>query len=152
MPVHATKHGLPRLGVKLPREGRVFVALRLGRRGRQTFKIRRSVVTPTAQDRRAANNDRKAFRARPEQHRQHAVIHVVGDDDVGREILQDLLQTLVLGRDGIDQDAANHRAGLFWPGRKIPQFGNHCENVAQIQIRARGKRMEFESGAFDAVA
>ncbi len=32
------------------------------------------------------------FRARSEQHRQRAEIHIVGDDDVGREILQDLLQ------------------------------------------------------------
>ena len=104
------------------------------------------------QDRCAAENDRRAFRARPEQHRQRAEIHVVGDDDVGREIPQDLLQAFVLARDGVGKEAVSPRAVLFRPGRKIPQFGNQREDVARIQIRARGKRMEFQSGAFDAVA
>ncbi len=104
------------------------------------------------QDRGAAENDREAFRTRPEQHRQHAVICVVGGDDVGREILQDLLQAFVLARDRIDKEAVDHCTGLLRPGRKILQFGSQRQDVARIQIRAGGKRMKFHSGGFDAIA
>jgi hypothetical protein len=42
---------------------------------------------------------------RSTQHRQHAEQHVVADDDVGREALQHLLQTLMLSGHGIDEQA-----------------------------------------------
>jgi hypothetical protein len=40
---------------------------------------------------------RGAFRTWAEQHRQHAEKHIVADDDVGREVLQSILQAIMLG-------------------------------------------------------
>ena len=54
----------------------------------------------------------RAFRAGTKQHRQHAKKHLVGDDDVGREVLQDLLQAFVLAGDGVGE-AIGRRAGLY---------------------------------------
>src|SRR5215467_12229784 len=71
-------------------DGRVFLELRLGVSRRQTCKIRRSVFPSPVQNRGATKNNRGAFRARPEQHRQDAENHIVADDDIRRVVPQHL--------------------------------------------------------------
>jgi hypothetical protein len=75
----------------LLRDGRVFLELRLGGGRRQAKEMRRSVFTAPVQNRCAAKNNWGPFRARSEQHRQHAENHIVADDDFGREVPQNLL-------------------------------------------------------------
>jgi hypothetical protein len=73
------------------RDGRVFVELRLGGSRRQAKEMWRSIFAAPVQNRYAAKNNGGAFRARSEQHRQHAEKHIVADYDFGREVPQNLL-------------------------------------------------------------
>jgi hypothetical protein len=136
----------------LLRDGCVCLELRLGGCGRQSSKKRRAVFTAPVQNRCAAKHDGGPFRARSEQHRQDAENHVVADDHVGREVPQNLLQALVLSGDGVDEQALYRDAQPLRPRRYVFQFGNHRDDVSQIEIRARGKRVESRPDAYDALA
>src|SRR5260370_36306382 len=96
-------------------DGRVCLELRLSGCGRQAGKIRCSVCTAPVQNRCATKNNGGPFRARCEEHRQAAKNHIVTDDDVGREVPQNLLQALVLSRDGVDEYSLNGDAQPFRP-------------------------------------
>ena len=134
------------------RNGRVFLELRLCGCGRQASKMRRFIFTTPVQNRCAAKNNGGPFRARSQQHRQHAENHVVADDDVGREVPQNLLQALVLRGDGVDEQALYRDAQPFRPRSYVFQLGHHRGDVSQIEIRARGKGAKFCPYAFDALA
>jgi hypothetical protein len=102
--------------------GSVSVAVGRGGRGRQAEEVRGAVITTPVQERCAAENDRWALGTRPEQHRQHAKEHVVSDNDVGRELLQNLLQTLVLRGNAVDEETLQRNAQPFQAGRNLLQL------------------------------
>ncbi len=151
-PVEAIGYGLIDQPVVLLIDRRVLVALHLRAGRRQADKMRRAVVAAPVQERRAAEHDRRPFRPRPEQHRQHAEQHVVANDDVGRETLQNLLQTLMLRGDDINEHALHDGAQQVRPRRHSCQFGEDRIEGAQIQVGIRRKRVEFRADAFDAIA
>ncbi len=151
-PIEAIRHGLIDQPVMLLIDRRILVALRLRGGRRQADKMRRAVVAAPVQERSAAEHDWRPFRLRPEQHRQHAEQHVIADDDVGRETLQNLLQTLMLRGDGIDEHALHDGAQPIRPRCHGCQFGEHRIEGAQIEVGTRGKRVEFRADAFDAIA
>ncbi len=100
----------------------------------------------------AAKNDGWAFRTRPEQHRQHAEVHILAHNDVSRKVSQNLAQALVLGREATDEHAFDADAQELRPRRHMQHLGKNSGHVSQIEIGAGRKRMKFCSDAFDAVA
>src|SRR6202022_3559947 len=98
------------------RDGRVFLELRLGGCRRQASKRWRSVLTAPVQNRCAAKNNGGPFRARSEQHRQHAENHIVADDDFGREVPQNLPQAILLSWEGAEKKAPYRTPNPRGPG------------------------------------
>ena len=138
--------------VEFFRDGSTFVALRRCRCGRQTGEMRSAVLATAVKKRCAAKNDGRSFRARAEQHRQHAEKHVVADDDIGREVLQSVLQALVLRLDTVDKEPLQGDAYPFRSGRNGPECRSPREDIIRVEIRIRGQRAEFRSAAFDPAA
>jgi len=114
--------------------------------------MRRSIFTTPVQERCTAEHDGGPFRARSEQHRQDTENHIVADDDVGGEVPQNLLYTVVLSGDGVDEYAFRRDAQPLEPRRYVFQFGSHRVDVSQIEISGRGKGAEFCPDVFDALA
>ena len=121
--VQATQHRLIDGPIILLRDGRVFRALLRVRRGRQAKKIRCAVFARPMQNRCAAENDWRPFRARSPQHRQDTKKHVVADNDIGCELVQRLPQTLILGWDSFNKNALARDAQPLWPRRMLLSSG-----------------------------
>ncbi|MET3341531.1 hypothetical protein ABIF52_001912 [Bradyrhizobium japonicum] len=129
-----------------------MIAFVVGPCRRQAEEVRRTVLTRPMQERGAAERDGGPLRARSEQHREHAEQHVVADDDIGRELLQRLQQPLVLGRNGVDEDALAGHAEPLQPRRDGLEFGDPREDVVRIEVRALGKGKELDAAGLDAGA
>src|SRR6185369_9710535 len=111
--------------------------------------MRSAVLATPVQKRCPAKNDRRSFRTWAEQHRQHAEKHIVADDEVGREVLQSVLQAIVLGSDIVDKQSLDGDAYPFRSGRNGLEGRSPREHIVRIEIRIRGERTEFRSAAFD---
>ncbi len=136
--------------VMLLGDGGIFVALRLGGCGRKADETRRSIVTPCVQDRSAAHDDGRSIRSGAEKHGEKAEDHFVGDDEVGGECPQGLLQALVLTGDGVNQIPLHCDTHPLRPGRNVLQFRNGVQEAVEIHLR--GKRVEGYPGPFDTFA
>src|SRR6266850_1572464 len=100
--------------------------------------MRGAVLTTPVQKRCAAKNDGRSFRTWAEQHRQHAKKHIVADDDVGREVLQSVLQAVVLGWDTVDEQPLNGDAYPFRSRRNGLECRSPREDIIRVEIRFRG--------------
>jgi hypothetical protein len=94
--------GIMEDSVTLLGDGGVFLALGIADCGGQSGEMRTAIVTVAVQEHRAAKDDGRALRARPEQHRQNAEKEIVAHDDVGRKLPQNLLQSFVLRLNRVD--------------------------------------------------
>jgi hypothetical protein len=150
--VQPVQHRLIDSLVIFVRDGRVFRALLRGRRRRQAKEIRCAVFACPMQKRCAAENERRPFRARSQQHRQDVEKHVVADDDIGSKPVQRLPQTLILGRDSLDKNALAGDTQPLRPRRDAFEFGDPREDILRIEVRGRRERKKFGSAALDANA
>src|SRR5258708_519058 len=100
--------------------------------------MRRAVLTTPVQKRCAAKYDGRSFRTWAKQHRQHAEKHIVADYDVGREVLQSVLQAIVLGLDTVDEQPLNGDTYPFRSGRNGLECRSPREDIIRIEIRIRG--------------
>jgi hypothetical protein len=62
------------------------------------------------------------------------------------------MQAIVLSGDSVDEQVFYRDPEPFWPRREIFQFGHHRADIAQIEIRIRGKGPESCPDALYAVA
>lgn len=90
------------------------------------------------------------MRSRSEQDRQYAEKHVVSDNDVRRKLPQRFQQPLVLGRNGVDEDALANNTKPLQPRGNDLELGDQREDVVRIEVRALGKRKEPDAVGFDA--
>src|ERR1700675_3143082 len=105
--------------------------------------MRSPIFTVPVQERGAAKRDGRPLRPRSEQHRHCPEQHVVSDDDVGREAPQNLQQTLVLSRNGVDEHSLQGDAQPVEPRGYAFQFGSHRVEIPQIEVRPLGRAWNF---------
>ena len=141
--------------ITFPRDGRVRLPLRLIGRGWQACKVRRAVRALPNQDGSAAEDYGSTLCPGLEQHRQDTEKPIVADDDIDVDVAQNLLQRIVLQRNGVDEGAPQDDATANKPRRTIRQavqLGNERSDVLKVGIRARGKQVEPCSDVFEALA
>jgi hypothetical protein len=131
----------------------VFLPLRIIGRRRQPGEGRRSVIATQRQPHRAKHDDGKPAGSGTEQHRQGAEEEVVGQDDIGGEVVQDLLYGLVLSRNRIDRRSLQDPQVQFRAGGDIPEVTRELVfDVAQVEICHRREPSDGGAGIFDQLA
>src|SRR5258708_19720678 len=105
--------------------------------------MRSPIFTARVQERGAAKRDGRPLRPRSEQHRHCPEQHVVGNDDVGREAPQDLQQTLVLSRNGVDEYSRQGDAQPVQPRGAAFQFWSHPVEIPPILFPPLATRLQF---------